>query len=108
MERDGLFIDTRTDKVMDNKTYFTSEMWEERREEAALFIQRVVRGMLARHKTNLLKRDKEKKRREELQSEEEFRKQEEVRHRKEIERRMHPKSKDDFKILYDELDVMTL
>ena len=40
MEREGLFIDQRTDKPFDPKMYFNSTMWEERREEAALFIQR--------------------------------------------------------------------
>jgi hypothetical protein len=34
--------------------YFSSEMWAARREEAALFIQRLFRGWLARRRvTNL-------------------------------------------------------
>lgn len=33
-----VYIDSRQDKVMVARQYFTSEMWKERREEAALFI----------------------------------------------------------------------
>ena len=38
MEKEGLFIDTRNDKIVEARMYFTSEMWEERREEGALYI----------------------------------------------------------------------
>ena len=55
MEKEGLFIDRRNDKVVEAKMYFTSEMWEERREEAALYIQRLVRGWFARRRTNALR-----------------------------------------------------
>lgn len=58
MEKEGLFIDTREDRVVEPKLYFTSEMWEERREEAALFIQRLVRGWFARRRTNALRQKK--------------------------------------------------
>jgi hypothetical protein len=34
-------------------------MWEERRDEAALYIQRKVRGWFARRKTKELKRQKQ-------------------------------------------------
>jgi hypothetical protein len=38
MEKEGLFLDKRTDKIVEPKMYFTGEMWDERREEAALYI----------------------------------------------------------------------
>ena len=38
MQVRGIYIDTRKDKEMQAKNYFTSDMWLERREEAALFI----------------------------------------------------------------------
>jgi len=106
MERVGIWIDTRTDKEIQPRMYFTSEMWEQRREEAALFIQRLVRGWFARKRTNALKKEKEEKRNEQIRLEEEFRRQEEIKHKKEIERRMHPRTKEDFDILYDELEVI--
>lgn len=58
MEKEGLFIDTRNDKQMQPFMYFNSDMWEERRNEAALFIQRLTRGWFARKRANALKRKK--------------------------------------------------
>jgi hypothetical protein len=55
MEKENLFIDRRNDKIVETRMYFTSEMWEERREEAALYIQRLVRGWFARRRTNALR-----------------------------------------------------
>lgn len=80
-------------------------MWEERREEAALYIQRKVRGWRARRRTQKLKKQKEEKRKEQLEKEEEYRRKEEAKHKREIERRTHPRTKDDFNILYDELEL---
>lgn len=105
MEREGLFIDLRKDKHLEPKVYFTSEMWEERREEATLYIQRHFRRILAKNRTNYLRKLKEDKRREQLQKEEEFRKNDEIKHKQEIERRMHPRSKEDFAILFEELEL---
>jgi hypothetical protein len=39
-------------------------MWEERRDEAALYIQRKIRGWFARKRTNALKKLKEEKKNE--------------------------------------------
>lgn len=108
MEREGLFIDERKDKKMEAKIYFTSEMWEERREEATLFIQRHFRRILAKNRTNELRKKKEDKIQEQLRREEEFRRKEEIKHKKEIERRMHPKTKEDFTILFEELEVFKI
>ena len=105
MERQGLWIDQRNDKEFQSKKYFTSEMWDQRREYAALYIQRLVRGWFARKRTNSLKKSKEEKRKDQLGQEEEFRKKQEIKHKTEIERRMHPRKTDDFDILYDELEV---
>lgn len=55
MEKIGLYIDKRSNKSTEAKMYFTSEMWEERREEAALYIQRLIRGWFARRRTNALR-----------------------------------------------------
>ena len=58
MQSREIYIDCRKDRVIQAKNYFSSEMWLERREEAALFIQRLVRGMLARNKTSQLRGQK--------------------------------------------------
>ena len=59
MERRFLWIDKRDDKPMVPKAYFTSQMWDARREEAALFIQRLFRGWLARRRVNNLRKKRE-------------------------------------------------
>ncbi len=38
--------------------YFDSLMWEERRNEAALYIQRLTRGWFARKLTNQMRKNK--------------------------------------------------
>lgn len=58
MEKEGLFIDTRTDKLMRPSNYFDSEMWEQRRNEAALYIQRLTRGWFARKMANKFRKQK--------------------------------------------------
>jgi hypothetical protein len=38
MEKTGLYIDTRQDKIIYPRLYFSSEMWKKQREETTLFI----------------------------------------------------------------------
>ena len=71
----------RTDKVVEPSMYFDSEMCEERRNEAALFIQRLTRGWFARKLATRLKNQKLKQFQKELEEESEFRKTEEQRHK---------------------------
>lgn len=59
MEKEGIFIDTRTDKVVIPNMYFDADMWNERREEAALYIQRLTRGWFGRRRAKNLKEKKE-------------------------------------------------
>lgn len=59
MEKEGIFIDTRTDKIVSPSMYFDSDMWYDRRWEAALFIQRLVRGWFSRRRAKKLKDNKE-------------------------------------------------
>ncbi len=108
MERVGIFVDQREDKDLQPKMYFTGEMWEERREEACLYIQRMMRGYHGWKRVHGLRKEKKEKQEEQERMEEEFRKNEEIKHKQEIERRMHPRTKDDFDILYDELEVWRL
>lgn len=77
MERETLFISKIKDLEVEAQPYFHSNMWEERREEAALYIQRKVRGWRARRRTAKLKQQKEERKREQLAKEEEYRRKEE-------------------------------
>lgn len=38
MEKVGLYIDTRNDKIIHPKPYFSSAMWKKQREETTLYI----------------------------------------------------------------------
>ena len=105
MEREGIWIDSRQDKTLQPKTYFTSEMWARLREAKTLHIQRMVRGWFARRVADALLKERNLLRIEQAKREEEFRQKEEEKHKKEIERRIHPKNPKDFEILYKELEV---
>lgn len=83
--------------------YFDAEMWNQRREEAALYIQRLTRGWFGRRRAKNLKEKKENQYKNELDMDEKRRKNEEKRHKEEIERRRNPKTQKDFEILYNEL-----
>lgn len=56
MEKTGLYIDHRKDKIIYPKPYFSSEMWKKQREEITLFIQCHVRAYFARKQTNSLRK----------------------------------------------------
>ena len=69
-------MDTRTDKVVEPQMYFDSDMWEDRRNEAALFIQRLTRGWFARVRASNLKKRKNDEFKNDLDMEEKRRKDE--------------------------------
>jgi len=58
MLRNDIYLNERHDKQISAAPYFTSEQWERRREEKALFIQCCVRGWFARKLVNNLKEKK--------------------------------------------------
>ncbi|CAG9315589.1 unnamed protein product [Blepharisma stoltei] len=109
MEKPGLVsIDPRRDVEVEPGEYFTSEMWEEVREKAALYIQCCTRRWFAYKRRRELKRIRDSNDRKIIEKQEELRREEEAKHKTEIERRMHPKSTDDFEILYKELEMWRL
>lgn len=108
MEKTGLFVDTRTDKIVYPKKYFSSSMWSKKREETTLYIQCCVRAWFARRITNALRKKRDDHDAELLEKQEDLREQEEQQHKEEIERRMHPKKGKDFEILYNELEAWRL
>lgn len=48
MEKPGLYIDRRTDKIIYPRQYFSSAMWNKKRAETTLYIQCRVRAWFAR------------------------------------------------------------
>lgn len=109
MEKVGVYIDTVNDRVIEpRRPYFSSA------DKAALTLEKVViiqchaRGMLARRRTRLLRKHRDE--RLELEGREVERRQLEadLRHKREVERRMHPRTFQDFGILYKELEAWRL
>ena len=108
MEKNDIYIDTRKDKIIYPRPYFSSEMWKRQREETTLYIQCQVRGWFARKLANSLRKIRDDKEKELIRRKEELRMEEEKKHKEEIERRMHPKKNKDFEVLYNELEAWRL
>eukprot|EP00949_MAST-11_sp_MAST-11-sp1_P004859 g4859.t1 len=104
MARKDLFLDTSKDRVMTSRTYFTSEQLDDVRLRKAIIMQCYWRGYRARCRAWQL-RDAQEQRRREIQEEEERQRElAKKRHQREVERRMHPRTFNDFEILYNELE----
>lgn len=101
----GIVIETRNDKIIEAKPYFTSEMWMKQREITTLYIQRMTRGWLARREAARARKERDHDSEENARRQEELRKKDEEEHKREIERRMHPKTTEDFEILRNELNA---
>ena len=56
MEKTGIFIDKRKDKIIYPSSYFHSDMWKKQRESVSLFVQCHVRGWFARKMANSLRK----------------------------------------------------
>ena len=108
MEKPGLYIDQRTDKIIYPRKYFSSAMWNKKREAITLKIQCHVRAWFARRTANGLRKKRADKDNELETKQADLRSKEEVEHKEEIERRMHPKKTKDFEILRNELDAWRL
>jgi len=109
MAKAGLFIDSNKDVLLSpRKPYFSSA------DKAALVLERCVtvqchaRGMFARRRARQLRKDKHE--RLEFESKEAERRQLEadLRHKREVERRMHPRTFEDFNVLFKELEAWRL
>jgi len=108
MERPGLFIDRRDDKIIFPGRYYSSDRWMKDREKTTLYIQCMVRGWFARKRAFALRKARFDRDQELLAKQKELQEAEEKRHKEEIERRMHPKTAKDFEILYNELEAWRL
>jgi len=109
MEKVGLFIDPRNDVIMEpRKPYFSSADKAALMLEKCVIIQCHARGMVARRRTRQLRKAKQE--RMDLEGREAERRQLEadLRHKREVERRMHPRTFEDFSVLYKELEAWRL
>ncbi|XP_053107586.1 IQ and ubiquitin-like domain-containing protein [Hemicordylus capensis] len=105
MTKIGVYISNITDKFIEPKKYVTAEEYHARRLAAVIVIQTYYRRW---HAINIVKQLKEELRfRLEWEEEEELRKQRvrEERLLREYHRRLNPKTKDDFELLYHALEI---
>lgn len=59
MEKEGLYIDQRNDKIIYPKKYFSSAMWCKKREAITLKIQCHIRAWFARRTANALRKKRD-------------------------------------------------
>jgi len=105
MEKAGLFVDTEGDRELEpRRPYFSSADKHALVMEMCVVIQCHARGMFARGRARQLRKQRRDQR--ELEEKEAERRQLEasLRHKREVERRMHPRTFEDFSILYRELE----
>merc|ERR1719265_1790905 len=109
MAKAGLYIDTNNDVLLTpRRPYFSSADKSAMVLEKSVIIQCHARGMFARRRARQLR--KEKHERLEFEAKEAERRQLEadLRHKREVERRMHPRTFEDFNVLYKELEAWRL
>ncbi|XP_013927310.1 PREDICTED: IQ and ubiquitin-like domain-containing protein [Thamnophis sirtalis] len=105
MTKIGVYVSNVTDKLIEPKPYVTAEEYHARRLKATIIIQTYYRRWLA---IEWVKKLKEQLRlRLEWERQEELRKQREREAKllREYNRRMYPKTKDDFELLYHALEL---
>ncbi|NXN95348.1 IQUB protein, partial [Rhinopomastus cyanomelas] len=105
MTKPGLYVSTVTDKLITPGRYLTAEEYHKRRLEAVIVLQSYYRRW---HAVNAVQNLREERRlrlaweaREELRR----KKEEEDRLRREYERRLNPKTKADFELLFHALEL---
>uniref|UniRef100_A0A8D0HM67 IQ motif and ubiquitin domain containing n=1 Tax=Sphenodon punctatus TaxID=8508 RepID=A0A8D0HM67_SPHPU len=105
MTKIGLYVSNLTDKLIQPEKYFTAAEYHQHRFNAVIVIQTYYRRW---HAIKVVQKIREEKRlRLEWEAQEELRKkrEKEERLRKEYERRLFPKTKEDFELLYHALEL---
>ncbi|XP_068045950.1 IQ motif and ubiquitin-like domain-containing protein [Anomalospiza imberbis] len=105
MTKIGLYVSNMTDKLITPGKYFTAEEYHKRRLEAVIVLQKYFRRW---HAINLVQNLKEHKRlRLAWQAQEELQKkrEKEEKLRREYEKKLNPKTKEDFELLYHDLEL---
>ncbi|NWH60570.1 IQUB protein, partial [Geococcyx californianus] len=105
MTKVGLYVSNKNDKLISPGKYLTAEEYHKRRLEAVIVLQKYFRRW---HAINVVQNLREKKRlRLEWEAQEELRKKEEKEERlkREYEGKLNPKTKEDFELLYQALEL---
>ncbi|XP_032543095.1 IQ and ubiquitin-like domain-containing protein isoform X2 [Chiroxiphia lanceolata] len=105
MTKIGLYVSNMTDKLISPGKYFTAEEYHKRRLEAVIVLQKYFRRW---HAINVVQNLREQRRLRLLwEAHEELRKknEKEEKLRREYERKLNPKTKEDFELLYHDLEL---
>ncbi|NXO62900.1 IQUB protein, partial [Phainopepla nitens] len=105
MTKIGLYVSNTTDKLITPGKYFTAEEYHKRRLEAVIVIQKYFRRW---HAVNLVQNLMEQKRlRLALEAKEELqrKREKEEKLRREYEKKLNPKTREDFELLYHDLEL---
>jgi len=109
MPKAGLHISEHGDKVIEpRKPYFSSADLSALILEKTVIIQCHARGMFARKRARQLRKERDDRLEFQAKESEKRRLEAELRHKREIERRMHPRTFEDFSVLYSELEAWRL
>jgi len=104
MTKPGIYVSVLEDKVIEARPYFTADQWLALRYHAVMVLQRNWRRWLAVQYCNKLRRARDRRLEWEKEREEvKILKKEEL-IRKDIERRMNPRRKEDFDLVYAALE----
>ncbi|XP_075349315.1 IQ motif and ubiquitin-like domain-containing protein isoform X2 [Mycteria americana] len=105
MTKIGLYVSNMTDKLISPGKYLTAEEYHKRRLEAVIVLQTYFRRWHARNVVQNLREEKRLRLAWEAQEELRRKKEKEEKLRREHERRLNPKTKEDFELLYHALEL---
>ncbi|XP_009698666.1 PREDICTED: IQ and ubiquitin-like domain-containing protein, partial [Cariama cristata] len=105
MTKIGLYVSNMTDKLVSPGKYLTAEEYHKRRLEAVIVLQTYFRRWRAINVVQNLREEKRLRLAWEAQEELRRKKEKEEKLRKEHERRLNPKTKEDFELLYNSLEL---
>ncbi|KAM7127675.1 IQ motif and ubiquitin-like domain-containing protein isoform 2-T3 [Ciconia maguari] len=105
MTKIGLYVSNVTDKLVSPGKYLTAEEYHKRRLEAVIVLQTYFRRWHAKKVVQNLREEKRLRLAWEAQEELRRKKEKEEKLRREHERRLNPKTKEDFELLYHALEL---
>lgn len=108
MDRTDLYLDHTKDKVIMARKYFTTEELQKLRDQKSKSIQCFLRQCFAWRRLRRLREARYEEEFKQVKEKEVKERQGQEEHKRQIERRMHPRTKDDFDVLYKELEAWRL
>ncbi|NXE92667.1 IQUB protein, partial [Menura novaehollandiae] len=105
MTKIGLYVSNMSDKLISPGKYFTAEEYHKRRLEAVIVLQKYFRRWHAIHLVQNLMEHKRLRLAQEAQEELRKKKEKEEKLTREYDRKLNPKTKEDFELLYHDVEL---